>query len=508
MKARSLVLTIAALGAIVAGPVRADVSCAGPADGGEWRRYGSTLDNSRAQSADTTLDPATVGGVTAIEAFDAEAAQPGGGTFSNTPLIIDGCVYLASSTGFVFALNADSLELVWASEKMPGEAAGALVGGVITGSPVVADGKVYVAVSKARDPFIGVLDQATGATLGMWPVLREEFRGANNTFSNTIIASPVVWNGLLFQGIMAGEASMEARGGWAVLDAETGELLVQDWTIDDASYEAGYAGASIWCSPAMDAETGFLYACGGNPASKRVEHRNSNALLKFDLNRFLADGITPNPDFGGLVDGYKGDVDQYYPGLDRQPVCDAFAEDINVVWSQACLQLDLDFGASPNLFTVDVAGEPVKLVGALQKSGVYHAIYADNMQRAWTSVVGTPCVACNASSTAVDGDSVYVAATAPGHMMSLSKDAGRYGWASPLLGGTHFQPVSVANGVVYTMDNYGNLNAFDAATGVPLLKQNLALDTQESASETGSQGVAIARNKIYALSGRFMVVYG
>ncbi len=509
MKLRFILALITAISFVVGPPAGAKVSCASMnATSGEWHGYGGDLQNSRNQWSEDVVNAGNVLNVEPAWVFDAEAVQTGGGTFSNNPVVVDGCVYLGSSTGFVFALNAQNGEVVWVSDRLPGAPAGILVGGVITGSPVVSGGRVYVAVARAGDPFIGVLDQKTGKTIGLWPVLRDKDRGENNKYENTIIASPVVWNGVLFQGIMANEAGDVARGGWSVLDAKTGEILRQGWVISNAEYKAGYRGASIWCTPALDGSTGYLYACGGNPASKRLEHRFSNALLKFDLKRTR--GGRSNPDFGNLVDSYKGDVDQYYPGLDRQPVCEVFGEDIAVVWSQACLQLDLDFGAAPNLFTDELGNV---IVGALQKSGIYHAVYADHMERAWTTVVGGPIgpLGHNISASAFDGDSVYVLGSPPGQLVALNRSNGRVRWATPTFSGAvpfgHLQPVSVANGVVYGLDSLGNMRAFDTATGAPALVRPVSIDVEDSAADFSSQGVSIAYNTIFAASQRFVVAY-
>ena len=60
--------------------------------------------------------------------------------------------------------------------------------------------------------------------------------------------------------------------------------------------------------------------------------------------------------------------------------------------------LDLDFGASPNLFR-DASGRLV--LGDLQKAGVYHAVYTDQMTSAWQTTVSVPCFSCNATSGCV-----------------------------------------------------------------------------------------------------------
>lgn len=495
MKARLVALfALGALVATLATPASA-AACADPkADLGEWRSYSGNLEGTRTQTASPAINPASAANLTLAWVFETNVAQSGGGTFSNTPIVADGCVFLASNTGFAYALNADSGELVWKSEKLPGNGQ-TLLGGVIVGSPVVAEGKVYVGVSQPGQPYVAALDETTGALL--WTTAVTGFDAATKQNNALINASPVYYDGMIFQGFAGNEGGSVARGGFAIVDASTGERLVHTYTINDAEYAAGYRGASVWCTAAIDAATGYAYACGGNPASKRIEHRYSNAMLKIDVNPARAT-------FGQIVDSYKGDNDQYYPGLDRQPACDALGDTLVAVWSLACLQLDLDFGASPAL-TTDALGNTI--VGNLQKSGIYHALYADHMDRAWTTVVGGPCAACNAGSAAVDGTNVYVVGTPGGVLSSLTRNNGRYRWAQPIGDGTHFQSTSSANGVAFTVDGGGTLRAFDGESGVPLFVRPLTIDTTGSAVDGSSQGVAIARNLVYVTSGPYTFAY-
>lgn len=523
----SIVLTFLLAGASLSGVANAAAweTCAPAAHpGGEWRSYGHDQFNTRSQPDETVINAGNAGNLAAAFVVDsATLKQPNGtpilngGAFTNTPVVADGCLYLGSNTGWVIAINADTGpgpngQVVWAT-RVPSGGSQSLLGAYIVGSPLVAEGKVFVGVHDPGKPYVAAYDQLTGALLWNRQV---EGTAAGYPQKNALInASPVYYRsggvGYIFMGIAGSEGGdttvpalvpapngAYARGGFAIVRVADGQMVAHTYTIDDTEWAAGYRGASVWCTAAVDESTGHIYACGGNPASRKLEAKHANALLRID-------GDPSRPTFGQIVDSYKGDTDQYYPGLDRQPACDMFGDQlIYAAWSVTCLQLDLDFGASPNLFRDSLGNLQV---GALQKSGVYHTAFANTMSRAWTTVVGAPCFPCNASSSAIDGSNIYAVGTPPGTMVSMTQNGGRYRWASPIGDVVHFQSVSTANGATYTVDTTGSLIVFDSATGLQVLRRPLALDTGKSASAAESAGVAIARNTVYAASSSMVVAY-
>ncbi len=491
--------------------------CADPSHpGGEWRTYGHDLSNTRTQPREKKIDPSNAATLEPKWVFDTAAQEdvPDGGSFQNTPVVADGCLYTSTSTGWAFALNADTGKVVWATQ-MIGRGGGALIGGVIVGSPTVEKGMVFLAVSKPGAPYVAALDQETGQLLWKSTVM------TTKKFTAVFNASAVYYKGKIFQGWLGVEGSGPTRGGYAILDASPactdrsylkcsdprasargGKILETRWTITDKEYKKGHTGASVWCTAAVDPETQYIYACGGNPHSEGKEARYANSLLKID-------GNPSRRSFGDIVDHYKGRPDQYVAGADRQAVCDNFGDETTVVvWSVGCLMLDLDFGASPNLFR-DRSGRLV--VGDLQKAGVYHAAYADHMAPAWQTTVSAPCFFCNATSGAYAKGRVFTVGSPVGQLVSIGtrgKQEGRPQWVYPTHDGIHYQSVSTANGVVYVVDSLGNLNIVEAATGRPLMRRPISVDVGQLAPDLASQGVAIARNRVYAADGQWVVVYG
>ena len=512
------VLTLLLMGALLPGNVAtARASCA-KADhpGGDWRTYGHDLSNTRTQSREKKIDPSNAATLEPKWVFDT-TSQSGvldGGGFQNTPTVADGCTYVATSTGWVFALNADTGERVWGTQLI-GQGGGALIGGVIVGSPTIEDGMVFLSVSRTGSPYVAALDQETGAPLWKSTVV------TTKKWDLVFNASPVYYGGKIFQGWLGVEGSGPTRGGYAILDASRncdtrsylicespsagasgGRIMESGWTISRKEYKKGYTGASIWCTAAVDPVEKYIYACGGNPHSEGKEARYANALLKID-------GDPRRKTFGEIVDHYKGRPDQYVSGADRQVVCDNFAEETTViVWSVGCLMLDLDFGASPNLFR-DPSGK--LLVGDLQKAGVYHAVYTDHMAPAWQTTVSAPCFACNATSGAFANGRVFTVGSPPGNLVGIGTKGATKGlpqWLYPMNDAVHYQSVSTANGVVYVIDGAGNLNMVEASTGRPLMRRPISVDVGAPAPDQASQGVAIARNRVYVANASYVVSYG
>ncbi|MFP5224883.1 MAG: PQQ-binding-like beta-propeller repeat protein [Actinomycetota bacterium] len=468
-------ITFAVVAALVA-PLSAGAAsdgCRGA--GAAWSAYGSDNRNSRNVSSQISAENAG--------SLEQTLQIPTQGVVQNTPVIAQGCVYLTTDQGHVTAHTLDGT-LQWTySPTGPFES----TGGAIVASPLYHQGRLYVAVNRTSAPALAVLDAMSGflireTTLDTWP-------------KNFATAAPVLAGDMIFVGISGSELEEPARGGYVFtnLDGEPYDLRPDDdgtyaaYTITDEEYADGYRGASVWTTGAYDAGEKAIYVGGGNPASKRIEHRYSNAMLKIDADR-------SSDTFGEIVAAFKGNNDAYYPGIDRQPACEQFGE-IAAPFSVTCLQMDLDFGASPNLW-VDERGNTV--VGNLQKSGIYYALYADNMQMKYSSIVGGPCLACNAVSGATDDEKVYTVGTPGGVIEALYKRNGAHAWAFPVADGIHFQPVSVTNDVVVTLTTHGVVILLDAETGLPL-----KTFTRQDAFGGGwsSSGPAISEDSIWVPMG-------
>lgn len=496
-----MVTTPAAAGpALVAPTGSGEASCSAPPEPDEWPTFGRDLANSRTQQHPGGISPATTPTLQPVWSFSTGALSLALSDLNGTPIVSGGCVFLNTAAGDVVALSAADGSEVWRHHVAldPGTVAG--LGGTFVSSPAVTDDSVLALVNQQGSPYVLALSRRPGADGNPRVLWRRTIIEGPGYYTN---ATPVVTNGLVLVGFSPAEGDPDERGGISIFDTRTGRLLERVYTIPQAAFEEGYAGGGIWTAPAVDEANGYAYAGTSNPYSKKIEHENTNAIIKIDID-------PRRSTFGEIVGSYKGLIEQYDPALRQaiDPVCDNFGEDPNLQLilgdSAPCLQLDLDFGAPPNLFR-DSSGR--LLVGDLQKAGVYHAVDAASMDGVWKATVGGSCAACNAAAWASD-DGAVVGATAPGAtMVSLGQDRGDLRWASPIADGTHYQSTSVAGGVVFTVDNLGTLHAWEEATGLPLLKRPVQADVAGTAAGVSSSGIAIASGMVIVATGSAVVAY-
>jgi polyvinyl alcohol dehydrogenase (cytochrome) len=473
----------------VPSPVRGTLprcSAAGRARG-DWPLYGRDLSGDRYQSRERSLTPSRAAGLRRAFVFATGAAGLSG-TFESAPAEANGCIYIGSSTGWVVSLNAATGKVVW-KRKLPVGAPGLLGTGVVN-SPAVYRGAVLVNVSQASAPYTAALDQRTGRLL--WKTVIDKREGAYND------ASPVPYRGVVLSGFNGDESYDTARGGYTLLDARTGRVLRHVYTVPDADYRKGYNGGAVWATAAVDTATGHAYAGTGNPQGPN-QHAHTNAILKIDVKR-------GRRSFGRIVQSYSGRPDAKFP-IEALPSCQASQGQIIYAVSAACTHEDVDFGASPQLFR-DASGR--RVVGELQKAGIYHAVHTAAMKRAWTTKVGDPAVITNGDTAATDGKRIFVEGTPPGVMWALDAGTGSAVWQAPVGDQIHFQPVTLAAGVVYTVDSTGNLLAWDARDGTEVLRRPMRIDTGQPPPRqpnATSVGVSVARGTVFATWDEFVVAY-
>jgi polyvinyl alcohol dehydrogenase (cytochrome) len=485
MGIRSITLPLLAGAALAAAPAGAlaDVAgCAPASAGGDWPVYGGTLDSHRAQSAEKAISPANVSKL----ALAWKVAMPDGGKIQSVPTEADGCVFTGTDIGGIVAVNAATGKIVWQKALNSGSGSSAFVGAGLIGAPAISNGIVYIGLTASDGSYELALDEATGATI--WKTLIDNGKGGGAD------SSPVPFDTgagpKILQGYQGDESGPNSNPGYVILDATTGAIDISRKMISGADYAAGDRGGSITTTPAIDPVRKLAFTGTGNPAS---EHRNpvTDSQIAIDLDPTHAT-------YGDIVDKVQGDSESYpIPGDNDPPTCQHSIQWPASIFS--CLQFDMDFLSSGNLYTASNGHE---YFAELQKSGVVHTIDTSvtPMKSVWTATLGPPCLGCNLSSTATDGKSVFVATT-DGNLFSLNGDTGGVNWAAPLTGTYHFNGLSTANGVVYDLNDAGLLEAFNASSGQPLFARVLGQDSGTTTADgENSSGISIARDTVFVPS--------
>lgn len=400
----------------------------------EWVRLGKDLGNTRAATEETEVGVDTVADLAPAWARDGIRGLTG------TPVVADGGVYIGDWSGSVRALDAATGEERWATD---------LDTNYVGGSVALDDERVYAAAFDAR---VVALDRETGEEL--WTAEVDDHQMA------AIFGSPVVVDDLVITGVASFELMTDNpaptfRGSVVALDAATGDEVWRYWTVDED--EAEVAGVSVWATVAVDTERGHVYVPTGNSYGPRPSAR-SDAIVALDL-----------------ATGEERWIAQFTEG------------DVWTVGNP--VGTDADVGSPPNLFRVG----DVDAVGAPDKAGVFHALDRDTGEVLWEAELTEGGLQGGAlASAAVAEDVVYVAsnrASQDADLVALDAGSGDERWRVDV--GAHVSgPVSWANGVVYLADDSSRIRAYDDADGTVLW-------THEVASPAAG-GISVVDGTVYA----------
>jgi polyvinyl alcohol dehydrogenase (cytochrome) len=265
----------------------------------------------------------------------------------------------------------------------------------------------------------GAKVMAVNATTGqlIWVTQVDKFPGA------IITGSPVVFNGIVYVGVSSTEEYLAKdpnypccsfRGSVVALDEASGNIIWQ--TYDMPSNPAGYTGGAVWDStPVVDASRGSLYVGTGN--NYTVPSDVAACIINAQLNS------EPDSDCNG-VDDYAEDYFDSVLALDLQTGTvkwaalslegyDAYTyacQSSFPNWCPSPMGRDYDFGgAGPNFFRATINGASQDVLGIGQKSGIYWALNPDNGQILWNPLVGPGSFMGGIQwGTATDGQKIYV----------------------------------------------------------------------------------------------------
>jgi polyvinyl alcohol dehydrogenase (cytochrome) len=477
MKNRNVSLSKAAL--ITVGLLVSALSGRGQSDesrSGQWRIAGQKLSNSWNQPAERSISPANVNGLTPKWVFTT------GGDVSATPTVDGNAVYFPDWGGNLFAVEKDTGRLIWShkvSEYDGVEGAVSRVSPAVDGNQVII-GDIPNSKQAHKGANVISVDRQTGTIQWMTQV---------DTHPAAIITgSPVVFDGTVYIGISSSEETLALnpaypccsfRGSIVALDEKSGAMRWKTFDMpDNGGQPGGYSGGAIWQPPAIDPKRGMLFAGTGNnytaPAAVEACQNATPTANCAAADDFFDTALALDLKSGQIkwskklqgIDTFTGTCGfgaaRPTPGNPNCPVPDS---------------QDFDFGgAGPNLVG--------SIVGFGQKSGIYWALNPDNGSIVWSTLVGPGSSLGGIEwGTATDGQRIYVAIAnrfqlpytlVPsgqeitwGAWSALDVATGKILWqtADPTVGTIDTGSVSVANGVMYAGSYSGQMYALDARTG-------------------------------------------
>jgi polyvinyl alcohol dehydrogenase (cytochrome) len=331
---------------------------------------------------------------------------------SRATVVSDGrALFIPNSNGYLYKIDPNTGAVIWEialADRLgiPGA----------SGSKGVALTDTAIIFGLHNTPVVVALDKDTGAVL--WKVTVDDYKGA------VITQTPTVAGGRVYVGVSGLGEEVAAttppytccgfRGGMLALDATTGKVLWKTYTMPEH-----FAGGAVWSSyPLLDARRHTLFVTTGNAFRVPAEVQSCVEASKGDADKPRAcypkdvwyDSILAlDPDTGAIKWGFR-------------------AEDADI-FTGACLVKiggycgggeDYDFGNG----ALEWRAGGHDFVGAGQKAGVFWALNPDTGKVVWKTKVGPggPTGGIEYGS-ATDGKRIYVS---EGNTKQVGHDAGIY----------------------------------------------------------------------------------
>jgi len=430
-------------------------------DGPLWMGWGRDLDNSRYQPK-PGIKPEDVPKLKVKWAFGYKATA----TFGQ-PTIAGGRVFVTSTSGKVFSLDANSGCTYWSLEAGSGVRTAISIGPLPRGS--AARFAAYFGDEKA---YVHAVDAETGKPL--WKTRLDEHPLARVT------GAPILHKDRIFVPLSSIEEvpgkdlkyeCCKFQGAVASLDSGTGKLMWMTRTMSDPARPIrknsagtqlyGPAGAAVWSAPTVDLKRKAIYAGTGNSYTD-VEQHGANAIIAFDMET----GSTRWVNQVTAQDNFL--VGCMTPGAGNCPTTPG---------------PDVDFGSSPIVRKLK-NGKHVILAG--QKSGVMWAMDPDQRGKVlWQQKVGEGSALGGIEwGPAADEELVYVAISdvlpkagkSPGGITALRIETGERVWYTPApapicswgkagCNAAQSAAVTVIPGVVFSGSLDGHLRGYSTKDG-------------------------------------------
>jgi alcohol dehydrogenase (cytochrome c) len=242
-----------------------------------WLQYSGSYDGHRFSSL-SQINRDNVSHLAAQWIFQSSAP----GFFENTPLVVDGIMYVSAQDNNAFALDARTGRRLWSYKRALPEKIRACCGHVNRGFAILGT-RLFLAT---LDAHVIALDSATGNVL--WDV-----EAADYSQGYAFTVAPLIVRNKVIVGVSGGEYGI--RGFIDAYDPETGKRAWRFYTVPapdepgsdswPSADSAARGGAPAWVTGTYDPQLDLLYWPTGNPApsddgSRRMgENLYSNSVV-------------------------------------------------------------------------------------------------------------------------------------------------------------------------------------------------------------------------------------
>jgi len=245
-----------------------------------WLQYAATYDGHRYSSL-SQINRENVSQLTAQWVFQ----TPEPGFFENSPLVVDGIMYVTAPEDLAFALDARTGRKLWTYKRALPEKIRACCGHTNRGFAILGT-RLFLAT---LDAHVVALDSATGNVL--WDV-----QAADYSKGYAFTVAPLVVKDKVIVGVSGGEYGI--RGFIDAYDGATGQRSwrfdtvpgpqdpgIETWASNEA---AAHGGAPAWVTGTYDPDLNLLYWPTGNPSpsddgsARKGDNLYSNSILAID----------------------------------------------------------------------------------------------------------------------------------------------------------------------------------------------------------------------------------
>lgn len=307
-----------------------------------WSTYMGNNQRSGYNAAETIINP------TSASQLKLKWTHQAGGAVTTQPTVANGMVYWGSWDGIEHASDPATGNDIWTANL--GQTIGScskIHHGVLSSAAFAS-----ITIHKVSTPalFVGggntqvyALNASTGAVIWQTPL--------GTPPDQFLYSSPAVSNGSVYIGVSSQGDCPLVQGQLVQLSAATG--MIQH-TFDVVPN--GCIGGSVWTAPTIDSTTGMIYFSTGNEGTCSTGETMTDALIEVR------------------------------------------AADLSLVasWQVPAAQqiVDGDFGSTPTLFQAKIGGVLHKMVGLVNKNGIYYALDRTNISAGplWQEQLGQPPV--------------------------------------------------------------------------------------------------------------------